>query len=179
MKNERNFKDKKCLGYIMNPCPCGYFGSKEKSCHCSSYQIQKYRNRISGPLLDRIDIHLELAAIKTDDLVSYDFTAESSQAIKARVEAARLIQAERFRNEKIFFNSQMNHKQLRKFCNLEKSAKDLLQMAISHFSFSARAYDKILKVSRTIADLSGRENISAEDVSEAIQYRSLDKNLWV
>jgi magnesium chelatase family protein len=163
----------------MNPCPCGYFGSKEKSCHCSSYQIQKYRNRISGPLLDRIDIHLELAAIKTDDLVSCDFKAESSQAIKARVEAARLIQAERFRNEKIFFNSQMNHKQLRKFCGLDKAAQELLKMAISHFNFSARAYDKILKVSRTIADLADRQNISAEDISEAIQYRSLDKNLWV
>jgi len=163
----------------MNPCPCGYFGSQEKNCHCTSYQIQKYRNKISGPLLDRIDIHLELAAINTEDLMSSDFKAESSSAIKERVETARLTQAERFKGEKIFFNSQMNHRQVRKFCQLEESARELLKMAISHFSFSARAYDKILKVSRTIADLARRQNISAEDISEAIQYRSLDKNLWV
>lgn len=163
----------------MNPCPCGYFGSKTKSCHCSSYQIQKYRNKISGPLLDRIDIHLELAAINTQDLVSGDFKAENSRSIKERVEKARLIQAERFGKEKIYFNSQMNHRQLRKFCNLEESAKELLSSAISHFNFSARAYDKILKVSRTIADLAQRQSITAEDISEAIQYRSLDKNLWV
>jgi len=163
----------------MNPCPCGYFGSNAKSCHCTSYQIQKYRNKISGPLLDRIDIHLELAAINTEDLISGDFKAESSEAIKERVEKARILQTERFRNEKIFFNSQMSNRQLRKFCNLEKSAQELLKMAISHFSFSARAYDKILKVSRTIADLAGRSDILAEDISEAIQYRSLDKNLWV
>ena len=163
----------------MNPCPCGYFGSSEKSCHCTSYQIQKYRNKISGPLLDRIDIHLELAAINTEDLISNDFKAENSCSIKERVENARLIQAERFRDEKIFFNSQMNHKQLRKFCSLKKDAQELLKMAISHFGFSARAYDKILKVSRSIADLAGRSDILAEDISEAIQYRSLDKNLWV
>ncbi|MDD4954474.1 MAG: YifB family Mg chelatase-like AAA ATPase [Candidatus Omnitrophica bacterium] len=163
----------------MNPCPCGYFGSKEKSCHCTSYQIQKYRNKISGPLLDRIDIHLELSAISTEDLISADFKAESSESIKDRVENVRSIQERRFKDEKIFFNSQMNNRQLRKFCTLEGPAQELLKMAISHFSFSARAYDKILKVSRTIADLAGRANISAEDISEAIQYRSLDKNLWV
>ena len=163
----------------MNPCPCGYFGSKEKSCHCTSYQIQKYRNKISGPLLDRIDMHIELASINTEDLISPDFKAESSKDIKERVEKARAIQKERFKNDKVFFNSQMNSKQLRKYCALTVEAKDLLCMAIKHFNFSARAYDKILKVSRTIADLAGREHISPEDISEAIQYRSLDKNLWV
>ncbi|MFA6282487.1 MAG: ATP-binding protein [Candidatus Omnitrophota bacterium] len=163
----------------MNPCPCGYFGSKEKSCHCTSYKIQKYRNKISGPLLDRIDMHIELAAINTEDLISSDFKAESSEDIKERVEKARVIQRERFKADKIFFNSQMNQKQLRKYCVLASEAKDLLAAAIRHFNFSARAYDKILKISRTVADLAGREDISAEDISEVVQYRSLDKNLWV
>ena len=163
----------------MNPCPCGYFGSSEKSCHCTSFQIQKYRNKISGPLLDRIDIHIELTGIKTEELISRDFKAESSSLIQQRVEKARLSQKERFKDEKILFNSQMSHRQLNKYCALNEEAQNLLAMAIKHFNFSARAYDKILKVSRTIADLSGRDNINAEDISEAVRYRALDKNLWV
>jgi magnesium chelatase family protein len=163
----------------MNPCPCGYFGSKEKGCHCNSYQIQKYRNKISGPLLDRIDIHIELADLKTDDLFTPEMKGEASAQIKERVEKARIVQRERFSKEKIFFNAQMNHRQIQKYCFLSREAKDLLKMAGKHFNFSARAYDKIIKVSRTIADLGGREEITAEDISEAVQYRSLDKNLWV
>lgn len=163
----------------MNPCPCGYFGSKEKSCHCTSFQIQKYRNKISGPFLDRIDIHVELAGIKTEELLCHDFKAENSGKIKERVEKTRIVQRERFKKDKIFFNSQMTHRQLNKYCELDKEAEDLLRMAIKHFNFSARAYDKILKVSRTIADLAGREKIGPDDISEAVQYRSLDKNLWV
>ncbi|MDD5194611.1 MAG: YifB family Mg chelatase-like AAA ATPase [Candidatus Omnitrophica bacterium] len=163
----------------MNPCPCGYFGSREKSCHCSSLQIQKYRNKISGPLLDRIDIHIELADIKAEDLLNSQNQAESSCAIKERVENARVAQRKRFGKEKVFFNSQISHKQLRETCVLSSEVKNLLKSAIKHFGFSARAYDKILKVSRTIADLAGRANIGPEDISEAIQYRSLDKNLWV
>jgi magnesium chelatase family protein len=163
----------------MNPCPCGYYGSKEKSCHCSSPQIQKYRNKISGPLLDRVDIHIELADIKADDLLNTQATGELSSVIKERVEAARCLQRERFHKEKIFFNSQISHRQLHTHCALSDEVKTLLKAAIKHFSFSARAYDKILKVSRTIADLAGRAVISTDDVSEAIQYRSLDKNLWV
>ncbi|MCM8831579.1 MAG: ATP-binding protein, partial [Candidatus Omnitrophica bacterium] len=162
----------------MNPCPCGYFGSKQKSCHCTSYQIQKYRNKISGPLLDRIDIHIELAEVRTDEILDKK-EAESSLDIKKRVEKAHKIQKERFKNEKIFFNSQMNHKQLKKYCILEDEASSLLKEAIKHFGFSMRAYDKILKVSRTIADLAEKDIITASDISEAIQYRSLDKNLWV
>ncbi|MDD5069151.1 MAG: YifB family Mg chelatase-like AAA ATPase [Candidatus Omnitrophica bacterium] len=163
----------------MNPCPCGFFGSRKKSCKCSSYMIQKYRNKISGPLLDRIDIHLELFDTKKEDLFEVTEEAEKSVTIKARVEKARLIQQSRFINEKIFFNSQMNSKQIKKYCKLNKDAGDILRMAIQHFNFSARAYDKILKVSRTIADLAGHDYISAEDVSEAVQYRSLDKDLWM
>jgi len=173
------FPAKFLFASAMNPCPCGFFGSKEKACHCSSFQIQKYRRKISGPLLDRIDIHIELAGIKTRELIDNDFKAESSAEIKQRVEKARLIQGERFKNDKILFNSQMNHKQIKKYCILDTEAKNMLEMAIKHFSFSARAYDKILKVSRTIADLAERSSITAEDVAEAVQYRSLDKNLWV
>ncbi|UCC95056.1 MAG: YifB family Mg chelatase-like AAA ATPase [Candidatus Omnitrophota bacterium] len=163
----------------MNPCPCGYFGSRAKQCHCTSFQIQKYRTKISGPLLDRVDIHIELPDVKTEELISSEAKEESSVHIKERVERARLIQRERFKNEKIFFNSQMNHRQMREHCTLCAEAQALLKRAIQHFRFSVRAYDKILKVSRTIADLEGREKIAPEDISEAVQYRSLDKNLWV
>jgi magnesium chelatase family protein len=129
--------------------------------------------------LDRIDIHVELAGIKTEELLSQDFKAEASGPIKERVEKARVTQRERLKKDKIFFNSQMSHRQLNKYCALDDEAKEILKMAIKHFNFSARAYDKILKVSKTIADLAGRERISPEDISEAVQYRSLDKNLWV
>ena len=176
---QARFPSRFLLVAAMNPCPCGYFGSQSKSCHCPSYQIQKYRHKISGPLLDIIDIHIELSEIKTKDLISSKGLAESSSSIKERVEKARIIQRERFKGEKIFFNAQMNHRQLKEFCTLDMEAKGILEMAIKHFSFSARAYDKILKVSRTIADLAGRESIGPEDISEAIQYRSMDKNLWV
>lgn len=163
----------------MNPCPCGYFGSRTKSCRCGSFQIQKYRRKISGPLLDRVDIHIELPEIKIKELFYTERKAESSAEIKARVEAALDIQRERFKQDKILFNSQMNHRQIRKFCVLDKKAESILESAIKHFGFSARAYDKILKVSRTIADLAERSSICPEDISEAVQYRSLDKELWV
>ncbi|MCK5288489.1 MAG: YifB family Mg chelatase-like AAA ATPase, partial [Candidatus Omnitrophica bacterium] len=159
----------------MNPCPCGYFGSKTKSCNCNSLGIQKYRNKISGPLLDRIDVHIELADIVTKDLMNNDFLAESSKDIKKRVEKVRIIQRDRFKKEKIFFNAQMGQKQVRKYCVLNAEAKDTLEVAIKYFNFSARAYDKILKVSRTVADLAESENIKTEHLSEAIQYRALDK----
>lgn len=175
-----SFPSRFLLAAAMNPCPCGYYGSKYKSCHCSVYQIQKYRKKISGPLLDRIDVHIELADIKTEELLSSsDTPQESSSSIKQRIEAARLIQRERFKKENISFNSAMPHKLIKKYCLLDEEAKDILKMSMKHFSFSARAYDKILKVSRTIADLKGKEKISAEDISEAISYRSLDKNLWI
>ncbi|MFA7676841.1 MAG: YifB family Mg chelatase-like AAA ATPase [Candidatus Omnitrophota bacterium] len=163
----------------MNPCPCGYFGSRTKNCRCGSFQIQKYRRKISGPLLDRVDIHIELPEIKLKELLYTGRKAESSAEIKTRVEAALDIQKKRFRQDKILFNSQMSHRQIHKFCILDKQAETILESAIKHFSFSARAYDKILKVSRTIADLAAEDLIRPEDVSEAVQYRSLDKELWV
>lgn len=162
----------------MNPCKCGHFNDLKSSCRCSGIQIHSYRSKISGPLLDRIDIHIEVPAAKYQDLISIQ-PAEGSAQIKERVNKARVIQRERFKNEGIICNAQMSHKQVRKFCTLGKEENELLKMAMSELNFSARAYDKILKVSRTIADLTESENIKTEHLSEAIQYRSLDRDFFV
>lgn len=161
----------------MNPCPCGYYGSMDKECHCTPYQIQRYRSKISGPLLDRIDIHIEVPAVKYTQLTT-DAHSEPSCDIRERVEKVRKIQNERFKLDKIFTNSQMKNKHLKKYCKIDDEAKELLKMAINELGLSARAYDKILKVARTIADLTEKENIESEHISEAIGYRSLDRNLW-
>ncbi|MDP1854276.1 MAG: YifB family Mg chelatase-like AAA ATPase [Candidatus Omnitrophota bacterium] len=163
----------------MNPCPCGYFGdsSHSRTCHCSPAKIQNYRLKISGPLLDRIDIHIEVSPARYQEL-SGNIPAESSAQIKERVNKARATQRERFKDEGILCNALMSHKQVRKFCVLGKEEGELLKMAMSELNLSARAYDKILKISRTIADLSGSENIKIEHLSETIQYRSLDRNLF-
>jgi magnesium chelatase family protein len=162
----------------MNPCKCGHFYDLKSSCRCSTNEVYKYRSKISGPLLDRIDIHIEVPAAKYQELSS-NILAESSAQIKERVNKARVIQRERFKNEGILCNALMSHKQVRKFCILGKEESELLKMAMTELNFSARAYDKILKVSRTIADLSGNENIKTEHLSEAIQYRSLDRDFFV
>ncbi len=159
----------------MNPCPCGYYTDPHRSCRCNSTKIQNYMNKISGPLLDRIDIHIELPSVKYKDLTDTK-EAESSGMIKVRVEKARAIQRERFKADRIFYNAQMNTKLIKKYCVLEGEAKELLRMAMTELGLSARAYDKILKVSRTIADLAESKGIRPEHISEAIQYRSLDKN---
>ncbi|NOX97685.1 MAG: YifB family Mg chelatase-like AAA ATPase [Nitrospirae bacterium] len=159
----------------MNPCPCGHLGD-EVECHCTSYQIQRYRSRISGPLLDRIDIHIETPALKYKELAGEQL-GESSEKVRKRVTGARDIQEKRFKGEKIYGNAYMNQKQMRRYCRLDDEGKELLKMAMSELGISARAYDKILKVARTIADLAASEDIQAEHLSEAIQYRSLDRNL--
>jgi magnesium chelatase family protein len=162
----------------MNPCKCGYFYDLKSSCRCSTTEVYKYRSKISGPLLDRIDIHIEVPAAKYQELSS-NLPAESSAQIKERVNKARIIQRERFKDDGIMCNAQMSHKQVRKFCVLGKEESELLKMAMTELNFSARAYDKILKVSRTIADLAGSENIKTEHLSEAIQYRSLDRDFFL
>ena len=140
--------------------------------------VQKYRQRISGPLLDRIDLHIEVPAVRYEELAG-KVPGEPSDAIRTRVEAARGIQRERFGKTKASCNARMSSRQMKDHCQLDESSQELLRVAISELNFSARAYDRILKVARTIADLAGRGQIEAEDVSEAIQYRTLDRNLWV
>jgi magnesium chelatase family protein len=163
----------------MNPCPCGYFGSNVEghSCSCAIAAIQRYRSRISGPLLDRIDIHIEVPAVKYDELSAVP-TGERSEVIRKRVNIARNIQLSRFDQEKIFSNSQMNPKQIRKHCQLDAESKSILKRAMDKMGLSARAYDRILKVSRTIADLEEAESIQINHISEAVQYRNLDRKFW-
>jgi magnesium chelatase family protein len=166
------------LAAAMNPCPCGYFTDSTKECTCSSPQIQKYMAKISGPLLDRIDIHIEVPAVKYKELSS-DAKSENSISIRERVIAARKIQLKRFSNlKKIYSNGDMATKEIRQFCSLDSAGSELLKMAMTKLGLSARAYDRILKVSRTIADLERFENILPQHLSEAIQYRSLDRELW-
>jgi len=163
----------------MNPCPCGFYGDQKRTCRCSQRQMQQYRNKISGPLLDRIDIHIEVPTIRYQELTSLA-KGEPSAAIRERVVVARAIQQERFKKRKnLHANAGMGSKDLQTYCNLDDEARSLLKMAITELNFSARAYDRILKVSRTIADLAAAENIAVEHVSEAIQYRTLDRQLWI
>jgi magnesium chelatase family protein len=160
----------------MNPCPCGFYGDRRRQCQCTFLQIQRYRSKISGPLLDRLDIHVEVPAVQYQDLAQ-EAGGESSEAIKKRVNAARLVQQERFRRSKIYCNAQMPPRLLRRFCPLDPDSQRLLETAIDKFGLSARAYNRILKISRTIADLAGVEFLTSAHIAEAIQYRSLDRSL--
>lgn len=167
------------LASAMNPCPCGNFGNPNQECTCLPQQVQKYVTRISGPLLDRIDIHIQVQAVKYKELAS-KIEAEPSTKIRERVIKARLIQLERFKNRKnLFSNADMQSKEIREFCEVDSASEELMKMAITKLGLSARAYDRILKVSRTIADLAGEEKISSAHISEAIQYRSLDRTMWL
>ena len=167
------------LAAAMNPCPCGYATDPNKQCTCTSAQIQKYLSRISGPLFDRIDIHIEVPAVNFKDLSS-ERSGVKSEVIRQRVMAARKIQLERFRSgEGIYSNSDMNSQALKKYCPLDNDCMSLLKNAIEKLGLSARAYDRIIKVAKTIADLEGSEDIKTSFIAEAIQYRSLDRNLWM
>lgn len=162
----------------MNPCPCGYYTHKRKPCRCSATRIQKYLHKVSGPLLDRIDIHLEIPAVEYREL-SDTRDGEPSCAIKERVQKARAVQRERFAGNGTAVNARMSSKLTRRFCALSDEAAGLLKTAMQELHFSARAYEKILKVSRTIADLAGAEQILPEHIAEAVQYRSLDRNIFL
>jgi magnesium chelatase family protein len=166
------------LAAALNPCPCGYFSDPHHSCNCSPGNIQRYVSKISGPLLDRIDIHIEVPAVKFTELSS-DSAGEPSEVIRKRVNQARNIQLERFQEfEGVYCNAQMETKLIRKLCKIDNSSLALLKTAITKLGLSARAYDRILKVSRTIADLEGASDISSAHISEAIGYRNLDRNYW-
>lgn len=158
----------------MNPCPCGYLGDPHHQCTCSPSQIHRYRHRVSGPLLDRIDIHVEVPAVPYKEL-SKDFCGEPSANIRKRIQNAREIQVERFKKDNIYSNAKMRSKHIKKYCALKSEAQSILEAAMHKLGLSARAYTRILKVSRTIADLAESEQINAEHISEAIQYRTLDR----
>ena len=163
----------------MNPCPCGYFGANIPNhiCNCDFGTIQRYRSKISGPLLDRIDIHVEVPTVSYAELSSLP-SGDTSTEIRNRVNKARDIQRQRYAQEGIFCNAQMSSKLLRKYCKLDLQSQALMQNAIDHLGYSARVFDRILKVARTIADLEEQENITSDHISEAIQYRTLDRKYW-
>lgn len=162
----------------MNPCPCGYYTDPRNECTCNDGMIQKYLSRISGPLLDRIDIHLEVPAVPFEELAKKE-AGEASNSIQPRVQKARVIQTKRFKGRSIHANAGMEKKDLRKYCKITVEGEALLKTAMDKLGLSARAYDRILKVSRTIADMEKSEQISHTHLSEAIQYRSLDRSAWI
>jgi magnesium chelatase family protein len=171
-----SFPAKFMLVAAMNPCPCGYFGDRVRACRCTPQQIRQYQGKISGPLMDRIDLHIEVPAVKYRALSGKE-AGESSQSIKSRVRAAREIQKNRFNQDGLACNARMTEKQIKAFCAIDEDSHKLIEMAIEKLGLSARAINRILKVSRTIADLEKKEKIESSHVAEAIQYRSLDRSL--
>jgi magnesium chelatase family protein len=158
----------------MNPCPCGYLSDPKHECRCTDQQIQRYMSKISGPLMDRIDIHIDVPAVPHKDLMQ-DSMAETSAEIRNRAAKARQVQATRLKRTKIYCNAQMSSRHIKKYCKIDNKCSALLEMAIDKFGFSARAYNRSLKIARTIADLAGEADINVDHISEAIQYRSLDR----
>ncbi|MBW2028938.1 MAG: YifB family Mg chelatase-like AAA ATPase [Deltaproteobacteria bacterium] len=160
----------------MNPCPCGFLGDVKHDCRCTPLQVQRYRHKISGPLMDRIDIHMEVPPVRFKDLTG-NGGGRSSEEIFRKVRRARYIQTERFKRSRVHTNAGMSTRQLKKFCRLDEDSRDLLERAMDRFGLSARAHSRILKIARTIADLDEDPNINSSHVAEAIQYRSLDRRL--
>lgn len=163
----------------MNPCPCGYYNHPDKDCVCGPGVVKKYLNKISGPLLDRIDLHVEVTPVSYDELSSVEYKSETSETVRERVQRAREVQSERFKKyDNIFCNAQMPSRMVREVCSLNTAGATLLKKAMERLQLSARAYDRILKVARTGADLAGSDDIKIEHLAEAIQYRSLDREGW-
>ncbi len=156
----------------MNPCPCGFLGDSKKQCKCSEFQINRYKSKLSGPLLDRIDIQLKIQRLSDDELLQDNKNTETSAEIRKRVIKARKIQLERYKNENILTNSELNAKLIKKYCKIDDNTKKFLKDAINKFNLSARAYDRLLKISRTITDLEGKEDISISHIAQALQLRS-------
>ena len=162
----------------MNPCPCGFYNHPDKECICGPGLVQKYLSRISGPLLDRIDLHVEVTPVNFSELSS-ERSSENSEEIRERVIQARALQHERFKNKKeVYCNAQMSPQTVRNLCKIDAAGQTLLKQAMEKLGLSARAYDRILKVARTIADLAHSEEIALEHLAEAIHYRSLDREGW-
>jgi magnesium chelatase family protein len=162
-----------------NPCPCGYRSDPRRSCNCTPPQVEKYMGKISGPLMDRIDIHIEVPSVPFDELSNTTSTGTSSQQMRDDVVCARLAQCDRFADGPVRCNAQMTSRQVRKFCELDKPCQRMLRHSVEEMGLSARAHDKILRVSRTIADVAGDERLNEEHLAEAIGYRSLDRDLWI
>lgn len=162
----------------MNPCPCGYFNHPDKECVCPPGTVQRYLSKVSGPLLDRIDIHIEVTPVSLDELAVREYQSEASEKVRERVIKARKIQEQRFNGTGLHCNAQMGTKQIRQYCQLDSASLSLLKRAMEKLQLSARAYDRILKLSRSIADLADSPNIKSEHLAEAIQYRSLDRANW-
>ncbi len=162
----------------MNPCPCGYYGDPLHQCSCSQKNIDRYLGKISAPLLDRIDIHIEVTPVSYNDLGEDTSNIETSKEIRQRVNKAKMLQLERYKNDNIFSNSQLTTRNINKYCKLDLKSKRLIKEAFDKLGLSARAYNKVLKVARTIADLEGKETIEHHHLAEAIQYRSLDRKYW-
>ena len=161
----------------MNPCPCGYYGSDDNKCNCSEQAISKYIGKISGPLLDRIDLHIEVKPVEYKKISSEE-KIETSEEIRQRVNEARKIQLKRYEGLNIYSNSELTPKLIEKFCRLDNNSKEILKLAFERLGLSGRAYGRILKVARSIADLDGKEQINETHITEAIQYRSLDRKYW-
>ena len=175
--NQAQYQSSFMLVASMNPCPCGYYGSKTRQCRCSQNEIRRYLDRVSGPLLDRIDIQIEVDAVPVREINQLR-PAESSADVAVRVRKAREIQQQRYRGEKIHCNAQLDARLSRKYCALDSNAETILHMAVERMGMSMRAYGRVLKVARTIADLRGDPQIITQDVAEAIQFRELDQKYW-
>ena len=171
-KSSIKYPAKFMLVGAMNPCPCGFMGDKEKECTCTEYQIQRYRSKLSGPLLDRIDLIINVPRLTTNELINTKIESEPSSKIRERVVKARKIQAERYSQEGILTNSELSGKQIKKFCKIDDKTSEFLKMAAQKYQLSGRKYDRILKLSRTIADLNSSKDITLEHVTMALQYKS-------
>jgi magnesium chelatase family protein len=177
VKKQAQYQSSFMLVAAMNPCPCGYFGSTRRTCRCTPPEIRKYLDRVSGPLLDRIDLQIEVDSVPVSEINS-DEPAESSAAVAERVRKARMIQLERYRGTGKHCNAQLSNTEVKRYCTPDPEAVRLLNAAVDTLHLSMRAYPRILKVARTIADLDNEQTISSAHVAEAIQYRELDQKYW-
>lgn len=177
VQNQAQYQSSFMLVASMNPCPCGYYGSKSKACRCSQKEIRRYLDRVSGPLLDRIDIQIEVDAVPVKEINAAG-QAESSAEVAKRVRRAREIQQQRYKHDGIHCNAQIDARLSKEYCELSPEATHILHLAVDRMGMSMRAYGRVLKVARTIADLRGDERISTADVAEAIQFRELDGKYW-
>ena len=176
-KTSVKYPSKFILIGAMNPCPCGFLGDKEKQCSCSEYQIQRYRSRLSGPLLDRIDLQIEVPRLSAEELVNTTTSAESSEEIRKRVVKARKIQIERYKKEGILTNSELTPAMVKKYCKTDDKAKELLKLSSEKYRLSGRKFDRILKLARTVADLNNSEIIKSEHIMQALQFRGFDETV--